>query len=43
MCVMSFNLFAISLEPDGTETPALACIEAHYIPNTFDNANRDDI
>ena len=33
----------ISLEPDGTETPALACIEAHDIPDTFDNANRDDI
>ena len=32
MCVMSFDLFAISLEPDGSESPALACIEAHDIP-----------
>ena len=41
--LVSFEVFAISLQPNRPTTLALAWIEAQAIPNAFDSANNDDV
>ncbi len=43
MHLVSFEVFAISLQPNRPTTLALAWIEAQGIPYAFESANNDDV